>query len=57
MEEKDIREEVLDNKGEIRMGELRLQALINLLSKEGVITKDEIEEELNNLLALDKEEP
>ena len=50
-----IEEEILKNKAENKMNKLRLKALINLLSKEGVLTHEEVEEELNNLTKKDKE--
>jgi len=36
-------------KTEIRMDELRIQALVNLLAKEGVISRDDFEQELESL--------
>ena len=47
--------EVFDNKAKIRMNDTRIQAVINLLCREGVFTKDEVKEEINNLLE-DKDE-
>ena len=54
--EEGFKQTVLDNKGRIRMNELRLKALINLLDKEGVVIKDEIEEELDRLLKIGEKE-
>lgn len=47
--------EVFDNKAKIRMNDTRIQAVINLLCREGVFTRDEVKEEINNLLE-DKDE-
>ncbi|MFC1704907.1 hypothetical protein ACFLZ6_01095 [Nanoarchaeota archaeon] len=52
----DIKNEVIENRGKIRINELKLQALIKILSKEGVVTKAEVKEELNELLEADKSE-
>ncbi len=48
--------EIIENRGRIRVNELKLKALINILSKEGVVTKEEVEDELNNLLEEKSEE-
>ena len=48
--EDELKKQVLSNKGKIKIGDLRLHALINILCKEGVVTEEEIEEELNKLL-------
>lgn len=45
-----INEEVLKNKNKIKLIEVKLEALINLLSKEGVITHQEVEEEVEKLI-------
>jgi hypothetical protein len=50
-----IEEEILKNKAENKMNKLRLKALINLLSKEGIVIHEELEEELNNLTKKDEE--
>ena len=42
--------EIINNKGKIKINELKLQALINILRKEGVIQGPDIEEELNSLI-------
>jgi hypothetical protein len=42
----DTRIELLENKARIKMNELRIRALINLLSKEGIITHEEVENEI-----------
>ncbi len=47
---------VVENKGKIRMLEFRIQALINILSKEGVIVKTDVKEEFDNLLKVDESE-
>ena len=45
-----IEEEILENKGMTKMNELKLKAIINLLSKEGILTHEEVEEEVNRLI-------
>jgi len=45
-----IEKDVLENKGKIKINELKLQALIKILAKEGVVTTKEVEEELNSML-------
>ena len=49
-------DEIIENKGKIRMNDLKIQALINILSKEGVTTKEEVENELKELLEVEKGE-
>ena len=44
--------QVMENKGKIKMNELRIKALINLLSREGIITSEEVEKELNGLIKI-----
>jgi hypothetical protein len=51
----DIREEIIENKGKIRMNELTVKALINVLSKGGVVVREDIEEELNRLISRGEE--
>ncbi|MFC1741728.1 hypothetical protein ACFL3V_04295 [Nanoarchaeota archaeon] len=46
MENEDLKE----IKTQAKMNDLKLQALLNLLAKEGVISKNEFEQELQNLL-------
>ena len=45
-----VESEIIKNQGEIKMNKLRLKALINILNKEGIVTEEEVENELNNLL-------
>ena len=42
--------QVIENKGKIRINELKLKALIKILTKEGVVTTEEVETELNEML-------
>jgi len=49
-----IEKDVLENKAKIRMLELKIKALINILNKEGVILEEEIEKELNSVIQQDK---
>ena len=46
----DVNEEVVKNKNKIKLTEIKLKALINLLSKEGIITHDEVEQEIEKLI-------
>jgi hypothetical protein len=46
----DIKEEVIKNKGMIKMNELRIDAVINVLSREGILTHGEVEEEIKSLI-------
>lgn len=46
----EIKEEILKNKTRTKMAEIKIDALINLLSKEGILTHKEFEEEINNLV-------
>ena len=43
-------EEILENKGKLRELEIKLEAIISLLEKEGILTKQEIEEEFEELI-------
>ena len=45
-----VEKTIIENKGKIKINELRMKALIKVLSKEGIVTKEEVEEELNELL-------
>jgi len=44
-----IEKNILENKGKIKITELKLQALIKILTKEGIVTTEEIETELNSM--------
>ncbi|MBW2997840.1 hypothetical protein KY349_05865 [Candidatus Woesearchaeota archaeon] len=46
MEEK---EEIVDLKASSRMNELKIEALVNILVKEGVISKEDFKEEFESL--------
>ncbi len=46
-----IENDVVENKGKIKMLELKMKALVKLLAKEGVVTTKEVEAEFNKLLA------
>ena len=48
-------EEVMKNKGKIRMNELRIKAIIKLLEKEGIIIEKEIDDKVSELLKEDEE--
>ena len=43
-------EEIIKNKGKIKILELKLKALINILTKEGITSAEEVEEELSNII-------
>ena len=45
-----IETQVLKNKGDIKINELRVKALINVLSKEGIVIPEEVENELQELI-------
>ncbi|MBN1543978.1 hypothetical protein JW898_00785 [Candidatus Woesearchaeota archaeon] len=48
--EKDrTKEEIIELKAALRMNEFRIRALVNLLAKEGVLSKEEFEEELRSV--------
>jgi len=51
-----IEEETIKNKNMNKMNGLKIKAVINLLSKEGIITHEEIEGEVNNLINQKNEE-
>lgn len=42
--------QVIENKGKIKINQLKLKALIKILTKEGVVTTEEVETELNEML-------
>jgi hypothetical protein len=52
-----IEEETIKNKNRIKMSELKIKAIINLLSKEGILTHEEVEEEVNDLISKKEETP
>lgn len=45
----DDKEDLIELKAAARMNELRVQALLNVLAKEGVISTDDFEKELERL--------
>lgn len=52
----ELKEDVMKNKANNKMNELRIQAIINILSKEGILTVDEVDAELDNLIKKSEEE-
>ena len=48
--------QIIENKGKIRENELRIRALINILSKEGITTDKEVEDELKNIIMESEED-
>ena len=40
----------MKNRANIKMNDVRLKAIINLLSKEGILTHEEVEQEVNKLI-------
>jgi polyhydroxyalkanoate synthesis regulator phasin len=42
--EMDVEKEILENRGQIALLEAKLKAIIELLSKEGLVDEDEFEE-------------
>jgi hypothetical protein len=48
-----IEEEIIENRGKIKINELKFKALINLLSNEGLLTKEDIDREYSRLLQED----
>ncbi|MBW2972570.1 hypothetical protein KY359_06040 [Candidatus Woesearchaeota archaeon] len=50
MEDKErMKEELLELEASLRMNELRMEALLNILAKEGVVSKEEFKAELGRL--------
>ena len=52
----DEKEEIVDLKACSRMNELKVHALLNILAKEGVISKEDFKQELETLCEKGKEE-
>jgi len=52
-----LEQEILEQKAKIRMLEYKIQALINLLAKEGTILEEEMQAEINSILQEEKNEP
>ena len=48
--------QVFENKAKIKMLEDKLQALVNVLSKEGIISSEDVENELNDVIGVDENE-
>ena len=46
-----IKEEIIKNNASIKMNEIRIRAIISLLSKEGIVDNEEVEEEVNKLIS------
>lgn len=51
-----LEKEILEQKAKLRMLEYKIQALINILNKEGTILEEELETELNSILQQKKTE-
>lgn len=47
----DIKEKVIETQKELSLQKQRIQALINVLSKQGVIVKSDVDEELDEILS------
>lgn len=45
----EVKEEITKNKTKIRMNEIKINALVNLLSKEGIVTSEEFEQEIEEI--------
>lgn len=43
-------EDLMKNKAKLREVEIRLEAIMNLLEKEGILIKQEVEQEFNELI-------
>lgn len=43
-------EEIIKNKGKLKMIDLKLKALISILKKEGITSEEEVEEHLSKLI-------
>lgn len=51
-----VEKDILENKAKIKMLELKIDAIINLLSKEGIILNEEVEKEINSIIRQQKKE-
>jgi hypothetical protein len=48
-ENESAKEKIIELKAASRMNELRIQALLNILAREGVVSKEEFRKELESL--------
>lgn len=46
----DIQEEIVKQKNSVRLINYKIKAIINLLSKDGILTHKEVEEEVTKLI-------
>jgi len=49
-----VEKEIVENKAKLEMLELRVKALMKILSKEGVILEEEVERELDSIIKEEK---
>jgi hypothetical protein len=49
MDEEKLKQDIIEAKADVRMNTLKVQALIDLLVREGVISSDELDEHLGSL--------
>jgi len=49
----DVKEDVLKNKASIRLNQVKINAIINILSKEGILTHEEVDEEIKDIIKND----
>jgi hypothetical protein len=54
MGEETGKEDLIEIKADAKMNELRVQALLNILAKEGIVSRKDFEEELESLCEEDK---
>jgi hypothetical protein len=50
----DTEKELLEHKAQIKLLEAKVQALQNLLSREGLVDEDELQDELNRIIKHDE---
>jgi len=50
----DDQKEILENRGQLIEQKKKLQALINILTREGILREEDLEEEFSSLLNLEK---
>ena len=50
MKPDELEEQLLENKAKLRMMEVKLNALIKILSREGLLVESNIEEEVKNIV-------
>jgi hypothetical protein len=49
MDNEDMKQGLAELRGSMKMNDLKLQALMNILAKEGLISKADVEKELDSL--------